>query len=577
MGIAKRILSLRLLRPESPLFVIALVVAALITILAALIIWSTFQQGIPGFKAEFTLENYREVLFASFTGQAAINTILLGLGTVLVSCFFAIPIGWLIHRTNVPLKRFFLTLMFLHVLLPGFLRTMGWIMMASPKIGILNQILREVIPVESGPLSIYNIPSMCLIQGLSLAPTLFFMVAGAFVAIDPAFEESAQISGANLFNRLRRIALPLVMPAVVAGSIYIFMTGVSMFEVPALLGMPSNIWVFSTVMFDAAHPEVGLPNYGIAGVYGVLLLIPSAVALIFYQRMLKRTHRYATVTGKGYKPNLTILGKAKWIGFGFIMFYFSLDLFMPFLTVIWTSMLPIIQMPSMAAFETITSSGYSNALNMLTESRVLLNTVELIFFVAIGTVASSLIFSWIVLRTRFPGRYALDTITMVPHAIPGIAFAFSVAYVGIILTPTVPLYNSLAAIILADTMRRIPFGTRTIHGSLIQIHRELEEAALISGGSRLVAIRRIIIPLIMPALFYSFVWSALHAYREVTIALFLKAPGNIVISVAIWQRWQSADSGTAAALGVIMVMGMGVILYLLVRFFPQLVGTRVRG
>jgi iron(III) transport system permease protein len=547
----------------------------MIVFLAFIILWSTFQEGLPGFKANFTLEHYNDVLFASITKQAALNTILVGFLTVLISCFFAIPMGWLIHRTNVPLKRFFLTLMFLHVLLPSFLRTMGWIMLASSKVGILNQFLRTFIPVESGPLDVYNIPAISLIQGLSLTPTLFFMVAGAFVAIDPAFEESAQISGASLFHRLKRIALPLVLPAVVAGAIYIFMTAVSMFEVAELLGTPDNIWVFSTVMYGAVNPLSGLPNYGIAGVYGVLLLIPSAVALLFYQRMLKRSHRFATVTGKGYKPNLTILGKAKWIGFGFIMFYFSMDLFLPFLTVLWTSLLPYLQMPSMAALGTITSSGYTNAFRVLVEGNVLLNTVKLVFFVSIGTVVASLIFSWIVLRTRFPGRYALDTITMVPHAIPGIAFAFSVAYLALIITPTVPLYGSLAAIILADAVRRIPFATRTIHASLIQIHRELEEAALISGGSRITAIRRVIIPLITPALFYSFVWSALHAYRELTIALFLLHPGNMVISVAIWQRWQAVDHGAAAALGVIMVMGMGIILYLLVHFFPQLVGTRV--
>lgn len=183
----------RFWRPEIPLFVVGLMAAVLICILFAVIVWLTFQGGQPEFRPEFTLSNYAEVLFHPVTPRAAKNTLMLGLGTMVVACLFALPAAWLIHRTAVPFKRFFLTLMFLQVLLPGFLRTMGWIMMLSPEIGLINQLLRLIIPVERGPLSIYNIPSMAVLQGLALTPTLFFMLAGAFIAINPTFEECAEV------------------------------------------------------------------------------------------------------------------------------------------------------------------------------------------------------------------------------------------------------------------------------------------------------------------------------------------------------------------------------------------------
>jgi iron(III) transport system permease protein len=164
---------------------------------------------------------------------------------------------------------------------------------------------------------------------------------------------------------------------------------------------------------------------------------------------------------------------------------------------------------------------------------------------------------------------------MVPHAIPGIAFAFSVAYVSLLFVRQIPfLYGSLASIIIADAIRRMPFATRTISGSLIQIHKELEEAVEISGGSRLVALWRVIVPLIIPALLYTSVWTALHAYREVTIALFLQSPGNMVMATAIWQRWQSGETSAAAALGVIMIVSMGIIVLSILRVFPQVFGGR---
>src|SRR5574340_448203 len=152
-----KLIVVRLLNPELPLFLLGLVTAAIICILAAVIFWSTFQRGLPGFSADFTLENYRDVLYYPILPRAAWNTLVTSVGTIFISCFFALPIAWLIHRTNVPFKKFFLTLMFLHVLLPGFLRTIGWIMMLSPEIGLVNQILRTIFPVETGPLSIYNV------------------------------------------------------------------------------------------------------------------------------------------------------------------------------------------------------------------------------------------------------------------------------------------------------------------------------------------------------------------------------------------------------------------------------------
>ncbi|MDP2645175.1 MAG: iron ABC transporter permease [Desulfobacterales bacterium] len=567
----------RIWNPEIPLFGVGLMAAAVICLLTAVIVWSTFLKGLPGFSAPFTLDNYTDVFFYPVTPQALRNTLILGFGTVAVAIFFALPAAWLLHRTNVPFKKFFLTLMFLHVLLPGFLRVMGWIMLISPEIGIINQWIRIFISIEEGPLSPYNLTFMAFLQGLSLTPTLFFMLAGAFLAIDPSFEESSEVCGASRVQSLRRIALPLVMPALVAGAIYVFMTAISMFEVPALLGKPLNINVFSTLMYSAVYPYEGLPNYGIAGVYGVMLLIPTLVALRYYQRMLKLSHRFATVTGKGYRPKLTPLGRWQWAATGFILFYYAIDLFLPFFSVLWTSLVPRLQVPSISAMETVSLAGYKAAIRIIGQGGVLANTLQLVLTTGVLSVFIGLIISWSVLRTRLPGRYLLDTIAMLPHAVPGMAFAFSVAFVSLLLAQTVPLYGSVSAIALADAMRRIPFATRTISTSLIQIHPELEEAVQISGGSRVVAIRKVLIPLITPSLFYSFIWAVLHAYREVTMALFLQSPRNLVMATAIWQRWQTDDTSSAAAIGVIMVLGMGVVIFALLWAFPQVFGAMRRG
>ena len=180
--------------------------------------------------------------------------------------------------------------------------------------------------------------------------------------------------------------------------------------------------------------------------------------------------------------------------------------------------------------------------------------------------------SWIVLRTRLPGRYVIDSIAMMPHAVPRIAFAFSVLLLMVFLGRRIPfLYGSLGAIMFANIISHLSFGTRAINSTLVQIHRDLEDAVQTCGGSRITALRRVLMPLIAPTLFYVFLWTVLITYREVTMALFLQSPRSTVLSVAIWQRWQTLDPTTAAALGVIMVGCMAIIIGGILRAFPRLI------
>ena len=564
----------RFLKPETPLYIVAIAVAAAIIFLVIVIIWSTFQEGLPSLQTifSFSLKNFKEVFSSPILSKTALNTLVLSVGTTLVTILFAVPMAWLIHRTTIPFKQFFVTLILLHSLLPGFVRVMGWIMLLSPEIGIVNQAIRSIIQsIQTGPLNPYNISFMTFLQGVSLTPLMFLMLGGAFMAVDPSLEEAAETSGLNRFQVFCRISLPLLKPAIMAGSIFVFVTAVSMFEIPALLGTSNQIFVLSTVMYDAVQPSVGLPNYGIAGVYGMIILIPTLIALYYYQKMLKVRHRYTTVTGKGYRPKLMKLGFWwKWGGFSFIVFYFLIDLVLPYLALIWTSLLPVIQLPSVEALGKISLNAYASAIDILLSQGAVGNTLKLIFSVALFGMLIGLIISWVVLRTRMPGRFALDSIAMLPHAVPGIALAFSMAFISIIFARSIPLHGTLAAIIIVNTIRSIPFTTRTINSSLIQIHPELEEAVLTSGASKVIALRKIIMPLITSSLLYSFIWTLLQTYREVSTALFLISPDNMVLSTVIWTQWYgSSNYNASAAISVIMVGTMAIFILIVMKSLPQ--------
>jgi len=523
----------------------------LILFLLVIVFWSTFQEGLPGTETSLSLQNYREVFLSGGTYQAGLNSLTVAFGTVLVNLFFALPCAWLIYRTNLPWKSLFVTMMGLGILIPGFLKGIAWILLLSPKVGLLNQLLRSFIPVEDGPLSVYNLGGISFVQGLMLTPVMFFMCAPAFRAVDPQLEESAGVSGAPPATVFCRITAPIILPAIAGAAIYNFMTAVALFEIPALLGTTTRIQVLSTLMFYNVQASVGLPRYGIAGVYGVLLLFPSLIALHYYQRLLRQGDRYSVVSGKGYRSKFADLGRWKYAAIAFIGSYLFLNLILPFLVLVWASVVPYIQLPSKAALSSVTLESYRRALTTLS-GRPLVNTVLLVVCVSAMVLFFSTITSWIVVRTQLRGRRGIDAVVTMPMTIPHLAFAFALSYVGLYIARDLPIYGTLTAIIISHTIAFISFGTRTVNGTLIQIHRELEEAVLVSGGSRLTALSRVVLPLMAPALFYTGVWVALLSYREVTMALFLQSPRNQVLSTAIWNLWDSNNPADAAAMGVFM-------------------------
>lgn len=559
-------------RVETPLYLIGWLVAALIIVIVATIFWSMFQEGLPSTKnlLRFSLENFKIVFGSPGFGKAALRTFELGVGMTVVATGVGLPLTWVIHRTNLWGKQFFSTLMFLNILLPGFIKIMGWILLLGPQIGIINLAVRAVFPwIESGPFSPYNIGFMIFLEGIGAVPTFFLMIGGAFASIDPSLEEAAEASGLNRAQIFRKISLPILMPAILTSIIFIFVMSISGYETAALLGAPNRLHFLSTLMFDALNPEVGIPLYGVAGVYAVIMLVPTMIGLYYYQRMMRLSHRFATITGKGYRPKLTDLGKWKVPAMAFVVLYFVINLLLPFLAVVWTSITPSIQLPSAQAFRSVTLAYYPKAFLTLLSQKAIANTILLSLTVGIVGTLLGLIMSWITTRTKMRGRYVLDTFAMMPHVIPGIAIAFAMAFLGLLLAKVVPLYQSMAAIIIANLVKTMPFSTRTMNASLMQIHSELEEAVQTSGASKVVALRKVIVPLITPALVYSFIWTLLQTYKEVTIPLFLISPKNMVLSTVIWTQWsKSANFSVASAISIIMIVVMAVVVSILLKALP---------
>ena len=534
----------------------------IIVVLLLIILWMTFVPGLPT-EPGFALSNYRQVFSDRFFLMVWHST-LVAFGTTALALLWSVPAAWLIHRTDMPGKSVLMTAIAVSVLIPGFMKAMGWILLLSPKIGLVNLFLMNLLGLEEAPFSIYNRLGIIFVRGVMLMPTMFFLISGPMRTMDPSLEESSEVSGVNKWKTLLYITIPLMSPAIFAGAIYTFMTAVSIYEIPALLVGFGKYPLLSTAIFlnsVGTEQATRLPQFGVAGVYGLIITLPSLIALYFYLRLIKQTHRYVVLTGKGYRPKLFSLGRLRYLSFLFIFLFVILAVILPFLVLLWASLLPTLRMLSVEAFSYVTLDYYARIWQIM-GGDVIRNTFLLMAIVPAVVLLVSLMISWIVVRTDMRYRGVIDTIAMLPHAIPGIGFAFALIIVAMLLAkyvPVIPFYGTIWVVIVANAVNRLAYTTRVTNAALLQVARELEEAAAICGAGKIRAIRKVIVPLITPSLVFAGVWTALLVFREVSMALMVSSPGNTVLAVRVWTTWQGGRMSEASAMGVVMVATLAVI------------------
>lgn len=553
--------------PQGLAFVLALIPLTAIVLLIVFVMYMTFVPGLPT-EPGWTMENWTHAVRPYVLTSVIPNTIIVGVGTTLIALFFACPLAFLLNRTALPGRNIFIAMIAATVIIPGFIKAMGWIMLVNERIGMINKWVASVLEIDRLHLNLDNPYGMAWIMGLMLTPTLFFLISGSMRSLDPSMEDAAGVSGANRFWVFMRVSLPLVWPGILGGAIYIFMTAISIFDVPAMLGAAGGkAPVLASELFFAVRPvipESGEIRYGAAGVYAALIALPSLIALYYYHQVLGKAHSYAVITGKGYRPRDVELGRYKWLGVGFVMTYLFLAMILPLLVLIWISFLPLIQMPSVAALAKLSLVNYRDFWDELYGQNVVRNTVYLVVSVAIAAMLFSFMISWVVVRTHLPGRQVMDTIAMIPHAFPGIAFAFALLMIGIfasLWTPWFPITGTVGVIIFAEVLNRISYTTRITNAALLQVAPELEHCARVCGAGNIPTMARVVAPLIGPSLLFAALWTALLTFREVSVALMLTQTNNTVMSVAVWRLWNHGHMGQAAAAAVVMTAVMTLLLF----------------
>ena len=524
---------------------------------------SLFTTKLTGEIDEFTFRYYRDLVRELQVVGPFLNTLYFSVGSALLATLLGGLIAWIVTRTDAPLRGLGYFTAFASFGTPFILYTIGWLLLLG-KAGPVNFWLKRFLGQTEPVVNVYSMWGMIFVESLLWSPFVFLMLAAAFRSMDPSLEEASAACGARVWQTLRRISLRLMLPAFFSVMLLIFIRSFESFEIPALVGLPGDIRVLTTSIYLDAQK---LPaQYGSAGAFSVLLMLVVAGTLYFYFRVTREGDRFQTVTGKGYRPALINLGKWRNLAAAGLLLYSFVLLVLPFFIILWASLLPFYIQPSFEGMSLFTLKNYITAIHYPKITDSIKNSMLLGLGSATLVMALTTLASWILVRSKLRGRWLLDLLTTLPLLFPGIVMGLAI--LRFYLLVPIPIYGTLWILLVAFVTRYIPYGIRYTHSGLLQLHRELEEAAYTAGASWSNCMRRIILPLLTPSFLGGWVFVFLLSAKELSMSILLVSPQTPVVSVAIYELWENGQVGELAAFSVIwsaILVSVAIAYYLIAR------------
>ena len=522
-----------------------------------LIIGSVHTTTETGALGDFTWRYYQQLAADKRFFASLQNSVVFALG----SASFAIVIGglvaWTVERTNASFKSFAYLTSIISLGTPYVLYVTAWLFLLG-RSGPLNEWLRWMTGGSDFQFTVSSMTGMILIEGLLWSPMSFLLLASVFRSSNSDYEEAAQMSGAGVGTVLWRISMKLALPAVAAITLLVFIRSIEAFEVPALVGLPGKVRLLTTDIYLDMKQTVP-PDFGYSSAFSLVLLLIAAVLLYFYGRLSRNASRFHTVTGKSFRPRLFDLGWARHLGSALILFYFALVLVLPNVALLWQSLMPFSQSFSMKGLGLLTLANYRTVMETGNYAGLVWQTLTISGSSATCVLLVTIFAAWLSVR-RKPGANWLDQLATAPLVFPGIVLG--VAMMQIFLSLPISIYGTIWAFVIAFTVRYLPYGMRYASSGILQIHTELEESAVISGATAAQVLRKIVVPLALPAIAAGWLFIFLVSSRDLALAVILSSPSVQPVAVAMLDLWSNGQGTELAAFGLVWTAIMTVIAYL---------------
>jgi iron(III) transport system permease protein len=515
----------------------------------------------PPPEGSFSLKHFAAIIKVHSNHVAVLNTIVISFLTCLLSLLMALPLAWLLSRSDLPGKGIMRTLFCLPYALPPYIGAIAWVSLANPTNGYLNGLLGK------GFFNVYSYSGLVWVMSSFFYTYILLSLVTAMDRTDPSLEEAARLSGAGPLRVFFQITLPIVKPSLMSGMILVFLASAASFGVPALIGGPAHIFMVTTKIYT--FQQTGSFNgLYLAGALSILLLLMGILGLVINLKLTQASLK--TVGGKSSRASLVSLGKMKicWIIFALIMF-----------TILFILPVGSIALSALSPYQgkVIWSElGFQHFRRVFFETDETLRAITNSFKLAIGaatfTTVLGMLLGYLRIKTKVKGREAVEVVAAIPYATPGtvLAFALILAFSQKVLGLPIPLYGTLTMIGVAYAAHYLNFSVRTLSDGLSQIDDVLSEAARVAGASWFTSLRTIWFPLLKPALVASWFLVFMPAMTELTMTILLTGPGLETLGTLIFQMqdYSDASGGGAAVLSLCTIIGV-IILNLLVKFFSK--------
>ncbi|HET7848212.1 MAG TPA: iron ABC transporter permease [Pseudolabrys sp.] len=536
---------------------ILLVFAAILCVLIVLPISWLVYYAFTDAKGGFTVGNFHRLVSDTAFLDPLLTTFMLAILSALVCCAVAAPMGWLVSRTDMPLRRTVRLLVTASFVTPPFLGAIAWELLAAPNSGLLNQLFRDLTGAASDEhlLNIYSFSGLVFVISCYTFPYVFVLIANALDRTPGDLEDASAMLGAGAWYTARRITLPLALPAMLAGALVAFLQAMTLFGSPAILAMPAGFHTMTTKIWSLFQFP---PKPELAAAASLPLLVLT-VLLLRGQSMVLGRRGYSVVGGKNSEPRLVRLGRYRWLAIAVAMIVLACPVFLPYFALLNAAF-------SKVASHLVSTSNFTLQnlhfvfFELSATDLVLRNTFILgVLAATIGTMIA-LVISYVTARRAVTGHAVLGFLATAPIAIPGIVLG-----VGLFFSYTRPpfvLYGTLWILLIAYVTLAMPAAYQQMQSAFRAVHPELEEASRVLGATRLRALWEITAPLLRTNVVAVWCFIFVGVIRELSAAIMLFTSQTKVLSVLIYDLNESGDLAAISVLGLCMLIITSVIVLL---------------
>ncbi|MGC1694397.1 MAG: iron ABC transporter permease [Pseudolabrys sp.] len=527
------------------LLAFALILCVLIVMPLSWLVYYAFTDK----NGAFTFNNFHRLLTDADFLDPLLTTFTIATLSALICCVVAAPMGWLVARTDMPLRRTVRLLVTASFVTPPFLGAIAWELLAAPNSGLLNQLYREITgaPPDAHLLNIYSFAGLVFVISCYTFPYVFVLVANALDRTPGDLEDASAILGGSTWDTARRITIPLALPAVLAGALVAFLQAMTLFGSPAILAMPAGFHTMTTKIWSLFQFP---PKPELAAAASLPLLVLTVI-LLRAEHMVLGRRGYSVVGGKNSEPRIVRLGLWRWVLLAVAMLVLMCPVFLPYFALLNASFSKIAS--HLVSLHNFTLQNVHFVFFELSATQLALrNTFILGALAATAGTVLALVIAYVNARQAVTGYRVLGFLATAPVAIPGIVLG-----VGLFFTYTRPpfvLYGTLWILLIAFVTLAMPAAYQQLQSAFRSVHPELEDASRILGATRLRALWQITAPLLRTSVIATWCFIFVGVIRELSAAIMLFTSQTKVLSVLIYDLNESGDLAAISVLGLLMLV-----------------------